>query len=146
MPKKIYHGGYSREDYKDWGKEGGRPSKWKNDAERKRWARKQKALEEGRELRGYRMGRVRKKVGDKTLDEIDIIRCPKCNTLLRTRNTIYHSRISHEWKEQEGIKPQLISSCKICGYEFSTRKTFHVALKAPKKEEKKEEEDEEEED
>jgi hypothetical protein len=152
VARKIYHGSYTRQDYKDWGKEGGRPRKWTNDAERKKWARKQKALEEGRELRGYRMGRVRKMVGDyKNLEQkVDIVRCPNWKTLLRTPQAIYNTRVNYNWKEQEGIKPQLIPSCKNCGYEFAIRKTFHVALsdvqrKARSQEKKLEEEDDEEE-
>ena len=46
--------GYSHEDYKEWGQQGGRPLKWNSEAERKRWARQQKAIAEGRELREYK--------------------------------------------------------------------------------------------
>ncbi|CFW92990.1 protein of unknown function [endosymbiont DhMRE of Dentiscutata heterogama] len=38
----------------EWGRLGGRPRKWTNEAERKKWMRQQKALSEGRELRAYR--------------------------------------------------------------------------------------------
>ena len=53
--KKLW--GYSHKDFKEWGKEGGRPRKWTSEAERKREARKKKALLEGRALRGYRRGK-----------------------------------------------------------------------------------------
>ena len=46
--------GLSHKKYQEWGRQGGRPTKWKSEAERKRYARLQKALAEGRELRSYK--------------------------------------------------------------------------------------------
>ena len=46
--------GLSHKKYQEWGQQGGRPTKWKSEAERKRYARLQKALAEGRELRSYK--------------------------------------------------------------------------------------------
>ena len=60
----------SSEQLSEWGSLGGRPRKWKNEAERKRWAREQKAIAESRELRGYRS------YGEEKIKRF--ITCPNC--------------------------------------------------------------------
>ena len=60
----------SSEQLSEWGSLGGRPRKWKNEAERKKWAREQKAIAESRELRGYR--------SYETTKIKKFITCPNC--------------------------------------------------------------------
>jgi hypothetical protein len=60
----------SSEQLSEWGSLGGRPKKWKNEAERKRWVREQKTKAKGKKLRGYR-----------SYEEIKIkkyLTCPNC--------------------------------------------------------------------
>ncbi len=65
MPKKNYLGDYTREDYKEWGGMGGRPPKFQNEAEKKKFYRQQKKLQTtGQPLRQYRSKVEIQKSGD----------------------------------------------------------------------------------
>ncbi|MCE8163387.1 MAG: hypothetical protein I3274_04175 [Candidatus Moeniiplasma glomeromycotorum] len=158
---KIYHGNYSREDYRDWGKEGGRPRKFINEAEKKRFYRQQKALVEGRELRDYRSyKKVSRKTEIQTKIDPDYLKgkhkCPKCGRLHKifSSGTVLGEYI----KFREGLERKGgIVSCESCGYQYPFEKkrvqetTYQAGsgkerterFQAKKDEESEEEEEEE---
>ena len=61
----------SSKQLSEWGSSGGRPRKWSSEAERKKWSRQQKALAEGRKIRGYRS------YGETNIKRLGI--CSNCN-------------------------------------------------------------------
>lgn len=128
MAKKVYQGGYSSQDFQDWGREEGRPRKWKSEAERKRFARQQKALAEGRTLRGYRSYQEKTRT-TKIFSKVDPDKivgkysCPKCGRFHKVdkRGSGYIDGDYYRFREGL-IHNQGIITCESCGYQYPFEK------------------------
>jgi len=125
----------------EWGKEGGRPRKWKDEAERKRYTRLQKALAEGRELRSYR------NYGDKKATRFG--KCSNCGYI----DTQYR----YDWSHYAWTANQDAWTCHHCYSGTMTKQeeditiyragsVFERKLRWKEKELEKKKKDEEEED
>jgi len=126
------HFGYTHEDYSDWGKEGGRPRKFQNEAEKKRFYRQQEKLRAtGKPLRKYRSytekvikgtgelsGWKGGEIGKGHQVPIDFINCPRCGV-----NMAQKGALVVKWNGYG----ELVDYCGRCGYEPTELKTIYRA-------------------
>jgi len=127
MAPKTYHGDYDRKDYQEWGKQGRRPRKFKNEAEKKRFYRQQKKLQTtGKPLRKYQSYKEKIRTTE-TISQIDPndisgkYNCPSCGR----PHKIDKSRSGYigedYYRFREGLThSQGFITCEGCGYRYPT--------------------------